>query len=137
MQYFPSLLHTMVHRMRFSGVSPVTPQLLIRTNPRQKDRIFRKTETSDFPRQNIRTFAENTALSCKEVRGFQFPKNRLTAATPRTTHPKSTPKHHRQKHCIPSTSPQDRQNHTCQPQKPPETHPESVIFRHKAKIFRK
>ena len=90
MQYFPSLLHTMVHRMHFFGILPVTPQFLIRINPRQKDRIFRKTETSDFPRQNIRTFAPKTRhFAAKKSEVFHPPpKNRLTAATPRTTYSK-------------------------------------------------
>lgn len=93
MQYFPSLLHTMVHRMHFSGVLAVTPLFFTQTSPRQKNRIFRKTETSDFPRQNIRTFTPKTRhFAAKKSEVFNFRKNRLTAATPRTTHSKKKKK---------------------------------------------
>ena len=75
MQYFPSLLHTMVHRMHFPGVLAVTPLFFTQTSPRQKNRIFRKTETSDFPRQNIRTFTPKTRhFAAKKSEVFNFQK---------------------------------------------------------------
>ena len=75
MQYFPSSMHTMVHRMHFSGVLAVTPLFFTQTSPRQKNRIFRKTETSDFPRQNIRTFTPKTRhFAAKKSEVFNFRK---------------------------------------------------------------
>ena len=89
MQYFPSLLHTMVHRMHFPGVLAVTPLFFTQTSPRQKNRIFRKTETSDFPRQNIRTFVPKTRhFPAKKSEVFDFQKNTSPPPPPRTTHSK-------------------------------------------------
>ena len=92
MQYFPSLLHTMVHRMHFSGVLAVTPLFFTQTSPRQKNRIFRKTETSDFPRQNIRTFTPKTRhFAAKKSEVFNF---RKTASPPPPHTPHTQKKAH-------------------------------------------
>ena len=91
MHYFPSLLHTMVRRMRFSAFYPShhssssEPALARRTafSGKQKHRTSRGKTSVLLPREHG-TFLQ------RSPRFFISEKNHLTAATPRTTQKKHT-----------------------------------------------
>ena len=139
MQYFPSLLHTMVHRMHFFRRFTRRTTVPHPDQPSPEGPHFPENRNIGLPEAKHPYFyPENTALSCKEVRGFQFPKKpphrrHPTDYPPKKAHQSITYRNiaHHQPH------PKTAKNTPANPKKPHKTHPESVIFRHKAKIFRK
>ena len=139
MQYFPSLLHTMVHRMRFSAFYPShhssssESALARRTafSEKQKHRTSRGKTSALLPRKHGTFLQRSPRFSISEKTASPPPPHRLPPQ--KKAHQSITYRNiaHHQPH------PKTAKNTPANPKKPHKTHPESVIFRHKAKIFRK